>query len=174
MAPLKSPANANFKSRHFSFLVPIDLSSSSKSIVAKTSILLPPSLQDGSSKSLFIVGASSLGTTIGAEELISFGSNPIVPKPKKAKEAKWELNRVFQDIWVGKLYWLEAMMASNGKLSIVKCEVCNSIEKRDKSFVSKFDGLHKHVGRRKVIVAKPDVKVGKYFTSLNNQHAKNE
>jgi hypothetical protein len=55
----------------------------------------------------------------------------------------------------------------------VKCEVCSSIEKRDKSFVSKFDGLHKHVGRWKV-VAKLDVKVGKYFSSLNNQHAKNE
>jgi hypothetical protein len=115
--------------------------------VAKTSILLPPSLQDGSSKSLFIVGASSSDTVIGVEKLISFDSNPIVPKPKNAREAKWELNRVFQDIWVGKLHWLEAVMGLNGKLSIVKCEVCSSIEKRDKSFVSKFDGLHKHVGR---------------------------
>jgi hypothetical protein len=125
-------------------LVPIDPSSGSKSIVAKTSILLPPSLQDGSSKSLFIVGASSLGTTIGAEELISFGSNPIVPKPKKAKEAKWELNRVFQDIWVGKLHWLEAVMGPNGKLSIVKCNVCSSVEKINKLFVLKFDGLQCH------------------------------
>jgi hypothetical protein len=139
MAPLKPLAN--FKSRHFSFLVPIDPSSSSKSIVAKTSILLAPSLQDGSSKSLFIVDASFLGTTIGAKEPISFDSNPIVPKPKKVKKVEGELNRMFQDIWVAKLHWLEAMMGPNGKLSIVKCKVCSYVEKGDKLLVSKFDGL---------------------------------
>jgi hypothetical protein len=138
MAPLKPLAN--FKSRHFSFLVPIDPSSSSKSIVAKTSILLAPSLRGGSSKSLFIVDASS-GTTIGAKEPISFDSNPIVPKPKKIKKVEGELNRVFQDIWVAKLHWLEAMMGPNGKLSIVKCKVCSYVEKGDKLLVSKFDGL---------------------------------
>jgi hypothetical protein len=138
MAPLKPLAN--FKSRHFSFLVPIDPSSSSNSIVAKTSILLAPSLRGGSSKSLFIVDASS-GTTIGAKEPISFDSNPIVPKPKKIKKVEGELNRVFQDIWVAKLHWLEAMMGPNGKLSIVKCKVCSYVEKGDKLLVSKFDGL---------------------------------
>jgi hypothetical protein len=49
-------------------------------------------------KSLFIVGVFSSSTTIGVEKLISFDSNLIVPKPKKAKKAKWELNKVFQDI----------------------------------------------------------------------------
>jgi len=131
MAPLKPLAN--FNSKHFSFLVPIDPSSNSKSIVAKTNILLPPSLQDGSNKSLFIVGASSSGIAIGAKKLISFDSNPIVPKLKKARTAKWELNKMFQDIWVAKLHWLKVVMGPNGKISIVKCEVCNSIEKRDKS-----------------------------------------
>jgi hypothetical protein len=144
MAPLKPLAN--FKSRHFSFLVPIDPSFSSKSIVAKTSILLAPSLQDGSSKSLFIVDASSSGTAIGVEELISFDSNPIVPKPKKARKVEGEFNKVFQDIWVAKLHWLEAMMGLNGKLSIVKYKVCSFVEKRDKLLVSKFDGLQKYVG----------------------------
>jgi hypothetical protein len=65
-------------------------------------------------------------------------------------------------------------MGPNGRLSIVYCKVCNSIEKRDKSLVLKFDGLQKHVGWWKAIVAKPGVKVGKYFMSLNSQQVKNE
>ncbi len=125
MAPLKPPSN--FKSKHFSFLILIDPSSSSKFIVAKTSILLPPSLQDGSSKSLFIVGASSSRTASGVEKLISFYSNPIVPKPKKTRKAEWELNKMFQDIWARKLHWLEVVMGPNGKLSIVKYKVCSFV-----------------------------------------------
>ncbi len=37
-------------------------------------------------------------------------------------------------------------MGVNGKLSIMKCKVCNFIEKKNKLLVPKFDGLHKHVG----------------------------
>ncbi len=95
---------------------------------------------------MFIVGVSSSGIVVGVEEPISFDFNPIVPKPKKARKVKWEFNKVFQDIWAAKLHWLEVVMGPNGKLSIVKCKVCNSIDKRNKLFVSKFDGLHKHVG----------------------------
>jgi hypothetical protein len=32
-------------------------------------------------------------------------------------------------------------MGPNGKLSMVKCKVCSYIEKKDKLFVLKFDGL---------------------------------
>jgi hypothetical protein len=38
-------------------------------------------------------------------------------------------------------------MGHNGKLSMMKCKVCNYIEKNNKLFVLKFDGLYKHVGR---------------------------
>jgi hypothetical protein len=65
-------------------------------------------------------------------------------------------------------------MGFNGKLSMVKCKVCNFVEIRNKLFVPKFDGLHKYVRQRKAIIAKPDVKAGEYFMSLNNQHVKNE
>jgi hypothetical protein len=37
-------------------------------------------------------------------------------------------------------------MGDKGKLSILKCRVCSSIEKKNKLLVPKFDGLHKHVG----------------------------
>jgi hypothetical protein len=170
MAPLKPPAN--FKFKHFL----VDPSSNSKYIVAKTSILLPPFLkpQNGSNKSLVTTSASSLGTTIGVEKPISIYYDPIVPKPKKAMKAKRELNRVFQDIWATKLPWVEAMIHPNGKLSMVKCKVCNFVEKRKKLFIPKFDGLQNYVRQRKAIVAKPDVKVGEHFMSLNNPHVKNE
>jgi len=43
---------------------------------------------------------------------------------------------MFQDIWVAKLPWAEAIMGFNGKLSMVKCKVCSSVEKIDKLLVS--------------------------------------
>jgi hypothetical protein len=91
--------------------------------MTKTSILLHPSfkLQDGSSKSLFIASVSSSGTAISAKEPIDF--DPIVPKPKKTKKAKWEFNKVFEDIWIVKLPWAKVVMGHNGKLSMVKCKV---------------------------------------------------
>jgi len=85
--------------------------------VAKTRILLPPSLelQDGSSKPLFTTSDSNLSTIVGVEERISLDSDPIVPKPKKAKKVEWEFNKVFQNIWGTKLPSTEAVMGPNGK-----------------------------------------------------------
>jgi hypothetical protein len=45
---------------------------------------------------------------------------------------------------VAKLPWAEAMKGPNGKLSMVKCKVCSSVEKIDKLLVLKFDDLQKH------------------------------
>jgi hypothetical protein len=134
MAPLKPPMN--FKFRHFFSLVFIDLSSDSKSIVAKTNILLPPSLD-------FIL-------------TLLFQSQ------KKSRRLNGNLI-VFQNIWATKLPCVETVMGANGKLSIMKCKVCSFVEKINKLFVSKFDGLHKHVGWWKTNVAKPNVKVWKYL-----------
>jgi hypothetical protein len=86
---------------------------------------------------------------------------------------KWELNRVFQKICATKLLRAEAIIGPNGKSSMVKCKVCNFVEKIDKLLVPKFDGLQKYARQQKVNVAKPNVKVGEYFMSLNNQHVKN-
>ncbi len=36
---------------------------------------------------------------------------------------------MFEDIWAAKLPLAKAMMGANGKLSIVKCKVCNFVEK---------------------------------------------
>jgi hypothetical protein len=85
MAPLKPLVN--FKFKLFIFPVLVD-PSNSKSIVAETNILLPPSLelQDGSNKSLFTTRVSSFYIIVGAKIPISFDFDLIVPKPKKAKK----------------------------------------------------------------------------------------
>jgi len=129
--------------------------------VVETNILLPlsPKLQDGISKSFFTIGASSLGIVISAKKPILFYFDLIVPKPKKARRVEWELSKMFYDIWIAKLPWVKLVMGLNGKLSIIKCRVCSYVEKKDKLFVFKFDGLHKHVRQRKVIVAHFNVKV---------------
>jgi hypothetical protein len=73
---------------------------------------------------LLAASVSSSNIVVGVEE-------PIVPKPKKAKKVEWEFNRMFQNIWVANLPWVEVVMGLNGKLSMVKCKVCNSVDKRN-------------------------------------------
>ncbi len=76
---------------------------------------------------------------------------------------------MFQDIWIEKLPWTEVVMGLNGKLSMVKCKVWSFVQKKDKLFVLKFDGLHKHARWQKATITKPGVKMQEYFMSLNNQ-----
>ncbi len=53
-----------------------------------------------------------------------------------------------------KLPWVKAMVGTNGKMMMVKFEVYKDVESWEKPLVWKFDGLHKHIGHCKVIVAK--------------------
>jgi hypothetical protein len=48
---------------------------------------------------------------------------------------------VFQDIWIVKLLWSEAVIVEDGGLSMAKCKVCNVVEHHEKLLVPKFDGL---------------------------------
>jgi len=43
---------------------------------------------------------------------------------------------------------------------MVKCNVCFTIERRDKLLVPKLDSLVKHFGLKKCIIAKPNIIVG--------------
>jgi hypothetical protein len=54
---------------------------------------------------------------------------------------KWELNQNFQDIWVAKLLWAKIVIGEDGRLSMVRCKVCNVVEHHEKLLVPKFDGL---------------------------------
>jgi hypothetical protein len=52
---------------------------------------------------LFATSDSSSSIVVGVEKPISLYYDPIVPKPKKARKAKWELNKMFQNIANGLL-----------------------------------------------------------------------
>jgi hypothetical protein len=65
-------------------------------------------------------------------------------------------------------------MGEDGRMHHVWCKICTNVEWREKLLVPKLDGFYNHSGRRKCKHAKPGLKVGEYYTSLHNQHAKNE
>ncbi len=78
----------------------------------------------------------------------------------KCRKKKWEFNYVFQEMWVAKLSWVEAMVWCDRKLIMVRCKMCSEIEGREKNLVPKFDSVQKHAGRQKCKVARPICVVG--------------
>ena len=45
------------------------------------------------------------------------------------KRKKWyEFNCYFQDSWVAKLPWAEAVMGAEGRVSQLQCKVCSFVE----------------------------------------------
>jgi hypothetical protein len=44
---------------------------------------------------------------------------------KKKKWVKeWEINQVFQDVWVAKLPWADIVLGIDEKMNMAKCCVC--------------------------------------------------
>jgi hypothetical protein len=63
------------------------------------------------------------------------------PKPKRPKEPKWELNYIFQNVWVATLPWAKVMLRANGKMIMVRCKICINVENYEKLLMPKFDGF---------------------------------
>jgi len=84
------------------------------------------------------------------------------------------MNCHFQDSWAAKLPWIESLMGVDGKVTHVKCKVCNIIEGWDKIFVLKLDLLWKHVGQRNATIASTSVAIGDFYFLKTNQHVLNE
>ncbi len=88
---------------------------------------------------------------------------------------EWELNQVFQKVWVAKLRWVEAMVGCDRKLDMGHSQICTELDGKEKLLIPKFDNLQKHVGRMKCrYIAHLGLTMGQYFMSTNSQHAKNE
>jgi len=66
------------------------------------------------------------------------------------------------------------VIGEDGQMHHVRCKICTKVGCKDKPLVPKLDGLHKHVGRRKCKLPKPKYKVGEFYISVDNQHAKKE
>ncbi len=105
---------------------------------------------------------------------LDFQTTILKPTQKKCKKREWELNWVFQKVWITKLPWVEAMVGCDGKLNMVHYKICSELDGREKLSVLKFDNLQKHASRKKCNVVGPKLTMGQYFMFTNSQHAKNE
>ncbi len=45
----------------------------------------------------------------------------------------------------------------------MRCKICSIVEDREKLLNPKFDGLQKHLGKRKVLVVHLGVAMGEYY-----------
>ncbi len=63
------------------------------------------------------------------------------------QKCKWELNHMFEKVWVANLPWAKNVMGCDGKLSMIYYKVCNKIDGKAKLLVPKFNNLLKHAGR---------------------------
>jgi hypothetical protein len=60
---------------------------------------------------------------------------------KQCRKKEWELNQIFQEVWVIKLAWVEAMVGCDGKLNMACYKICTEFDGREKLLVPKFDNL---------------------------------
>jgi hypothetical protein len=60
---------------------------------------------------------------------------------KETHEREWELNWVFQKVWVTKLPWVKIMVGCDGKFNMVQCKVYNEVDGGENLLVPKFDSL---------------------------------
>lgn len=48
---------------------------------------------------------------------------------------------MFQNVWAIKFPWAKVVIGLEGKMTHVRCRICNEVGKRKKFLVPKFDGL---------------------------------
>ena len=94
---------------------------------------------------------------------------------KKKPKKNYDLTRKFQLEWACKLPWAEGILTNNGRLHMVKCTVCSTMEKSDRLMQPKWDTLKKHEGRRKATRNMPayNVKKGEWYMAKDSKHKKN-
>jgi hypothetical protein len=97
-----------------------------------------------------------------------------LPSKKKPKK-NYDLTRKFQLEWACKLPWAEGILTNQGRLHMVKCTVCSTMEKSDRLMQPKWDTLKKHEGRRKATRNMPayNVKKGEWYMAKDSKHKKN-
>lgn len=114
------------------------------------------------------------------DDVIILGESAALAAVEAVKKQKrsYELRRHYQEIWVAKLPWAEAIVGEDGSLTQVKCTMCSKVEGRDKLLVAKIDNLWKHARRKKaekeMFLGRRKVKKGEYYFISDNAHVKNE
>ena len=91
---------------------------------------------------------------------------------KKKPRTNYDITRKFQLEWVCKPPWAEGILTNNGRLCMVKCTICSTMEKSYKLMHPKWDTLKKHEGRRKAIRNMPtyNVKKVEWYMAKDSKH----
>ena len=95
--------------------------------------------------------------------------------PKKKPRKNYGLTQKFQLEWACKLPWAEGILIYIGRLHMVKCTVCSTMEKSDRLMQPKWDTLKKHEGRSKETRNMPayNVKKCEWYMAKDSKHKKN-
>jgi hypothetical protein len=107
-----------------------------------------------SGSSLHVDSPTSSKKVIDSSVMLDIDSNPTLspcPPTEKLKNL-YDHTWKFQFEWATKLPWVEGVLANDGKLHMVKCKVCSTIDKKPYLLTHKWDTLMKHEGRRKACI----------------------
>jgi hypothetical protein len=97
------------------------------------------------------------------------------PSPGKKTKPNYDRARRFQLEWQARLPWAEGVLSDDGKLHMVRCRTCTSVDGREKLLAPKLDTLLKHEGRRRAtenMVAK-GLKKGEVYVLKSCRHQQN-
>jgi hypothetical protein len=87
--------------------------------------------------------------TLPAAPSDSEGDDDFVDPPTKRSKKNYDLARKFQMEWSAKLPWAEMVLASDGRLHMVRCRVCTDMGKKPHVMGPKWHTLLSHDGRTK-------------------------
>jgi hypothetical protein len=71
------------------------------------------------------------------------------PSPGKKSKPNYDRARRFQLEWQARLPWAEGVLSEDGKLHMVRCRTCTTVDGQEKLLAPKLDTLLKHEGRRR-------------------------
>jgi hypothetical protein len=74
---------------------------------------------------------------------------PTFGEPTNKREKKVAIKRVFKEEWVAQFPWVELIVDLTSKIHMVCCKICSLVEGNEKLINPKFDGLQKHVRKKK-------------------------
>jgi hypothetical protein len=91
------------------------------------------------------------------------------------KKKSYEATRKFQDTWAARLPWATLYRGPNDLYDFVKCNICSTIEGREKILAPKWDTLKKHGGKRKAVKnMHGGILCGQWYKAVNCKHLRNE
>jgi hypothetical protein len=123
--------------------------SASKNLVVLQSMPSKVVVSSDSSGFVFSNDDPDYALTLPAAPSDSEGDDDFVDPPTNHSKKNYDLARKFQMEWSTKLPWIEMVLASDGKLHMVRCRVCINMGKKPYVMGPKWHTLLSHDGRTK-------------------------